>query len=56
MTDLRTVASDKKYENQISDIIQVEMIGMYGTNGYKSIMQTMTRISGKGREAITATD
>lgn len=54
MTDLRTVAPDKEYENQISDIIQGELIGLYGTNGYKSIMQTMTRISGKcEREIIT---
>ena len=54
MTDLQTVPPDREYENQISDIIQGELIGLYGTNGYKSIMQTMTRISGKGeREIIT---
>ena len=42
--------SDKEYKNQISDIIQGELIDLYGTNGYKSIMQTMMRISGKQEE------
>ncbi|NQV39683.1 MAG: response regulator [Nitrosopumilus sp.] len=54
MTDLRIIPSDKEYKNQISDIIQGELIDLYGANGYKSIMQTMMRISRKAeREIIT---
>ena len=32
------------HEKEISEIIQGELIDLYGANGYKSIMQTMTKI------------
>ena len=52
MDDLGTRTDDIKYKNQISDIIQGELIDLYGTAGYKSIMQTMTKISGKTEKEI----
>jgi CheY-like chemotaxis protein len=38
--------------NQISMIIQGELIDLYGSKGYKSIIQTMTKISGKTENEI----
>jgi len=32
-------------DNQISKIIQGELIDLYGSKGYKSIIQTMTKIT-----------
>jgi len=52
MSDLGTRIEDTKYQNQISDIIQGELIDLYGTSGYKSIMQTMTKVSGKTEKQI----
>ena len=47
-------SNSSKYENQISEIIQGELIDLYGANGYKSIMQTMKKTCGKSeREIIT---
>ena len=43
---------DKEYEKQLSEIIQGELIDLYGANGYKSIMQTMLKISGRKEEEI----
>ncbi|WP_299290414.1 response regulator [Nitrosopumilus sp.] len=40
------------YENQISEIIQGELIEVYGANGYRSIMQTMKNICGKSEKEI----
>jgi len=34
---------DKEYLKQLSEIIQGELIDLYGGNGYKSIMQTMVK-------------
>jgi len=39
-------------DNQISKIIQGELIDLYGSKGYKSIIQTMTKISGKTEKDI----
>ncbi len=48
---------DKQYENQLSEIIQGELIDLYGGAGYKSIMQTMVKICGrKEQEIITNYD
>jgi CheY-like chemotaxis protein len=48
---------DNEYEKQLSEIIQGELIDLYGGNGYKSIMQTMVKISGrKEKEIITNYD
>ena len=52
MTGLGTNPNTKQYENQISEIIQGELIDQYGVDGYKSIMQTMTKICGKREKEI----
>ncbi|MGY5147612.1 MAG: response regulator [Candidatus Nitrosopumilus sp. bin_7KS] len=43
---------DKEYENQLSEIIQSELINLYGGEGYNSIMRTMVKISGRKEEEI----
>ena len=43
MSNSGTEPSNGKYENQISEIIQGELIDLHGVNGYKSIMQTMMK-------------
>jgi len=53
MENLGTENNDIQYERQISEIIQGELVDLYGANGYKSIMQTMTKISGKKEKEIT---
>ena len=45
-------SSDSKYKNQISEIIQGELIDLHGRNGYKSIMQTMMKISRRTEKEI----
>ena len=52
MNNSRIESTDKKYENQISEIIQGELIDLHGRNGYKSIMQTMMKICGKTEKEI----
>ena len=52
MSDLGIKSKDVKYKKQISDIIQGELIDLYGSSGYKSIMQTMTKVSGKTEKEI----
>jgi CheY-like chemotaxis protein len=52
MDDLGIKTKDVKYKKQISDIIQGELIDLYGSSGYKSIMQTMTKVSGKTEKEI----
>ncbi len=52
MSNSGTESNDSKYENQISEIIQGELIDLYGRNGYKSIMQTMMKICGKTEKEI----
>jgi len=47
-----TESSDKVYEKQLSEIIQGELIDLYGSAGYKSIMQTMVKICGRREEEI----
>ena len=39
-------------ENQLSEIIQGELIDLYGAGGYKSVMQTMMKISNRKEEEI----
>ena len=43
---------DKEYQEQLSEIIQGELISLYGGNGYKSIMQTMVKTCGKKESKI----
>ncbi|MCV0430122.1 response regulator [Nitrosopumilus sp.] len=47
MSASNSESKDKKYEKQLSEIIQGELIELYGGAGYKSIIQTMVGISGK---------
>jgi CheY-like chemotaxis protein len=42
----------KEYQEQLSEIIQGELISLYGGNGYKSIMQTMVKTCGKKESEI----
>ncbi len=41
-----------KYEKELSEIIQRELVSLYEGNGYKSIIQTMIKISGRKEEEI----
>jgi len=43
----------QRYENKISQIIETTLIDLYGTKGYKSIIQTMMRDCGKSEKQIT---
>ena len=52
MVNSGTESNDSKYENQISEIIQGELIDLHGPNGYNSIMQTMIKICGKTEKEI----
>lgn len=45
-------SNDRKHKNQISEIIQEGLIDLHGRNGYKSIMQTMMKISRKTEKEI----
>lgn len=47
-----TEAKGNGYEKHLSKIIQGELVDLYGGNGYKSIIQTMTKISGRKEEEI----
>ena len=53
MSNSRFDFNDKRYENQISQIIETSLIDLYGTNGYKSIIQTMIKECGKSEKEIT---
>ena len=52
MSTSNTKYPNKEYEKQLSEIIQGELIDLYGGSGYKSIMQTMVKISGRKEEEI----
>ena len=52
MENLGTENNGVQHKRQISEIIQGELVDLYGANGYKSIMQTMTKISGKREKEI----
>ncbi len=52
MSNLGTESNNRKYENQISEIIQGKLIDLHGLEGYKSIMQTMMKICGKTEKEI----
>lgn len=42
-----------RYENQISQVIEISLIDQYGTNGYKSIIKTMMKECGRSEKEIT---
>jgi len=52
LNNSRIESNDIKYKNQISEIIQEKLIDLHGRNGYKSIMQTMMKISRKTEKEI----
>ena len=52
MENSGTESNDSNYENQISEIIQRELIDLHGANGYKSIIETMMKICGKTEKEI----
>ena len=52
MSKLGIESNSSKYENQISEIIQGELIDLHGPNGYKTIIQTMMKICGKTEKEI----
>ena len=52
MNNIGTRTDGEEYKEKISDIIQGELIDLYGANGYKSIMHTMTKVSGKTEKEI----
>jgi len=41
------------YENGVSQIIQTSLIDVYGVEGYKSIIKTMIKESGKSEKEVT---
>ena len=47
-------SNNGKYENQLSGIIQRGLVDLHGPNGYRTIMQTMMKISGKTEKEIIA--
>lgn len=53
MDSLEPKINHERHESKISQIIQTALIDLYGTNGYKSIIQTMTKESGRSEEEIT---
>jgi CheY-like chemotaxis protein len=53
MSSSRFNFNDKRYENQISQIIETSLIDLYGTKGYKSIIQTMMKECRKSEKEIT---
>lgn len=53
MSNSRFNFNDKRYENQISQIIETSLIDLYGTKGYKSIIQTMMKECRKSEKEIT---
>ena len=52
MNNSGTEINDSEYENQISKIIQEELIDLYGLRGYKSIIQTMIKFCEKTEKEI----
>ena len=52
MDNSGTISNESAYKNQISEIIQRSLIDLHGANGYRTIMQTMTKISGKKEKEI----
>ena len=52
MSNSRTESDESKYKNQVSEIIQEELIDLYGLKGYKSIIQTMMKFCEKTEKEI----
>jgi len=52
MSNSGTKSTKNAFEKHLSEIIQGELIDLYGGSGYKSIMQTMIKISGRKEEKI----
>ena len=55
MDNSGTKSAEHSFEKRLSEIIQGELIDLYGGSGYKSIMQTMTKISGRPDEELITT-
>lgn len=53
MSNSESSFNNVRYENKISQIIETSLIDLYGTNGYKSIIQTMMKECGKSEKEIT---
>ena len=53
MSNIEFGFNNTRYENKISQIIETSLIDLYGTNGYKSIIQTMMKECGKSEKEIT---
>ena len=53
MSNSRFDFNHVRYENQISQIIEISLIDQYGTNGYKSIIKTMMKECGRAEKEIT---
>jgi len=52
MSNSGTKSTKNAFEKHLSEIIQRELIDLYGGSEYKSIMQTMIKISGRKEEKI----
>ena len=52
MSTSDTGNTDKKYEKQLSEIIQGVLIDLHGGRGYTTIMQTMMKISNRTEQEI----
>lgn len=53
MLNLEPKSNHTIHEDRISQIIQTSLIDLYGTSGYKSIIQTMVKECGKSEKEIT---
>lgn len=53
MPNLEPKNNHTRHEDRISQIIQTSLIDLYGTSGYKSIIQTMVKECGKSEKEIT---
>lgn len=53
MSNLELEQSQEKYNNTISQIIEISLSNLYGINGYKSIIQTMMKECNKSEKEIT---
>ncbi|MBS3926488.1 MAG: hypothetical protein KGZ34_07370 [Nitrosarchaeum sp.] len=53
MSNLGLGQSQKKYQDMVSQTIEVSLIDLYGINGYKSIIQTMMKECDKSEKEVT---
>ncbi|MCV0400691.1 MAG: response regulator [Nitrosopumilus sp.] len=52
MSNSGTESEDRGFEKELAEIIQGELIDLYGNKGYKTIIQTMINISGRKESEI----